>query len=211
MKWINIVLFLSLHTASFAQTTGEWLKQKKTRIIYLTQQMAALEVYLMDLKKGYRTVKNGLRMIDDVKNGDFNLHNDYFHSLSTVDPQIGNSDKVQGILVLQQQTVGISAGLHPLLSSPLLQLSEKDYIVAVMNNVLQKGSHDLDNLTLFTTSGKTDMDEEGRLQKIDALYLSAKDRYAFVLHFRQDIQLLLRSRSREKQEGSAMYSLYGLK
>ncbi len=211
MKWISIVMLLSLHTGSFAQTTEEWLKQKKARIKYLTQQVAAFEVYLVDLKKGYRTVRNGLQVINDVKKGDFSLHEDYFRSLFTVDPLIGNSDGVQGIFTLQKETVGISAAIRPLLSSPFLEASGKDYIVAVMNNVLEKGASDLDDLTLLTTSGKTEMDEEGRLKKINALYLAAKDRYAFALHFRQGVQLLLRSRSREKQAGSSMYSLYGLK
>ncbi len=211
MKWISIVVLLTLPIVSFAQTTAEWLKQKKTRIRYLTQQVAALEVYLVDLKKGYRTVRNGLGVIDDMKKGDFSLHRNYFRSLYTVDSEIGNSDAVQEIFTLQKETVGISTGLHPLLSSPFLGSSEKEYIRAVLSNVLEKGSRDLDALTLLTTPGKTDIDEEGRLKKITALHGAAGDRYAFALHFRGDIQTLLRSRSGEKQNGAAMNSLYGLK
>ncbi|MBE7174251.1 MAG: hypothetical protein INR73_27000 [Williamsia sp.] len=211
MKWISIVVLLILQTGTFAQTTAEWLRQKKTRIQYLTQQVAALEVYLVDLKKGYRTVRNGLGVIDNLKKGDFSLHNDYFHSLSAVDPLVANSDRVQGIFNLEKETAGISAAMHPLLSSLYLTASEKEYITAVMNNVLEKGSRDLDVLILVTTPGEADIGEEGRLKKIDALYEAGRDRYAFVMHFRQNLQLLLRSRAKEKQSSSVLYSLYGLK
>ena len=42
------------------------------------------EVYAGYLKKGYDITQDGLKLISDIKHGDFDLHNDYFNSLKKV-------------------------------------------------------------------------------------------------------------------------------
>ncbi len=198
-------------SGSYAQTTAEWLQQKKTRIRYLVQQVAAFQMYLNDLKKGYRTVKNGLGVIDDIKHCDFDLHHDYFSSLSVVRANIKGNSKVQAIADLQVQTVSTSKAIRKLFASSFLLPCEQGYITATINNVMQKCLEDMDKLMTLTTSGKVQMKDKQRLDQINVLYQSAQDKYSFTVHLKQSTQLLLQLRMKEKTNASTIHSLYGLK
>ena len=87
-KIVAIALLLSFATSGSAQTFAEWFNQKATQRKYLIQQIAALQVYIGYVSKGYSIAKNGLNTIRDIKRGDFNLHNSYLTSLVTVNPKI---------------------------------------------------------------------------------------------------------------------------
>lgn len=88
-------------TDATAQTWDEWFRQKKTQRRYLAKQIALLKVYLGYLKKGYEIADKGLTTIHNIKNGDFNLHRDFFGSLKNVNPHIRNSAKVADIIAFQ--------------------------------------------------------------------------------------------------------------
>ena len=212
MKKIGLLAVLVIAmSGTYAQTTAEWLQQKKTRIRYLLQQVAAFQMYVADLKKGYRTVKNGLDVINDIKHGDFNLHHDYFSSLSAVSPIIKGSSKVQAITDLQAQTLNTSKAIRTLCSSSFLFLSEQAYITATFNNLVQKCSEDMDKLSILTMSGEMEMTDDQRLNEINALYQSAQDKLSFAVHLKQTTQGLIKSRMKDKANLSTIQSLYGLK
>src|SRR5690606_37042983 len=89
-------------SSAHAQTWDEWFQQKKTQKKYLIKQVAALQIYLGYVKKGYEIARQGLNLIGDIKDGDFSLHKDYFESLKAVNPAIRNSAKVAEIILLQK-------------------------------------------------------------------------------------------------------------
>src|SRR5260221_4860823 len=102
MKMIFIILSLFVCIqAGHAQTYDEWFRQKKTQKKYLLQQIAALQVYIDYAKKGYDIASKGLNTIRDIKNGDFNLHRDFFGSLKQVNPKIKKYAKVADIIAYQ--------------------------------------------------------------------------------------------------------------
>lgn len=102
MKKISVFLILfSLSATLYAQTWNEWFQQKKTQIKYLTQQMAALQVYKGYLSKGYQIAKGGLHTIGDIKNGEFNLHQAFFSSLSHLNPSVQRYSRIGDIIALQ--------------------------------------------------------------------------------------------------------------
>lgn len=212
MKRMGLIVFLFVAmSTSYAQTTAEWLQQKKTRIRYLMQQVAAFQMYIGDVKKGYRTVRDGLHVINDIKHGDFDLHHDYFNSLSSVSAGVKGYSKVGAFAKLQSQIIDLSKATRKLFSSPFLYASEQSYITATINSLLQKCSDDVDKIATVTTSGKMEMTEERRLEEVNSLYESAQDKYSFAVHLLQSTQLLLRSRSKDKENTANMYSIYGLK
>src|SRR3954463_9131175 len=88
MKLLLLLLLLTIHTVCKAQTWDEWFKQKKTQVKYLEEQIIALHVNGNYLEEGYKIVQGGLSAIHDIKNGDFNLHKDYFSSLKRVNTAI---------------------------------------------------------------------------------------------------------------------------
>jgi hypothetical protein len=86
-----------------AQTFDEWFRQKKTQIQYLTDQLAALQVYSQSLQKGYEIAAAGLKFIHGIKKGDFDLHQFYFSSLKKVNPNIRSYSKTAAIILLQTE------------------------------------------------------------------------------------------------------------
>src|SRR3954471_3868317 len=103
MKLLLLLSLLVISAVCHAQTWDEWFKQKKTQIRYLEEQIIALQVYKNDVEKGYRIVQGGLSAIHEIKNGDFNLHKDYFSSLKSVSTAILNNSETNTIVDLQLQ------------------------------------------------------------------------------------------------------------
>lgn len=215
MKSMRAVILISLFCGSIlagsAQNAEEWFRQKKTRIQYGEQQVLALQVYMGDLQKGYQTVRGGLTIIHHLKKGDFDLHHNYFSSLSASSEAVRTYDNLKGIALLQMQIVNVSKAIHKLFSSPFLLSSEQDYLNATLNNLLKKSSDDIENANLLTTSNKEELTEKERLKGINDVYQSVQDQYTFAVHLKQSVQLLLLSRSKEKTNTSTLNSLYGLK
>jgi hypothetical protein len=91
--------------SSNAQTADEWFNQKSTQKKYLLQQIAALKVYLGYAKKGYTIVTSGVNTIRNIKNGDLNLHRDFFNRLKNVNPSIRKYAKVADIIAYQVKII----------------------------------------------------------------------------------------------------------
>src|SRR5438093_6658250 len=107
MKKLLIILILSTVVMKdcAAQTFSEWFEQKETQKKYLIEQIAALQTYLGYVQKGYSIAQKGLTTISNIKNGEFNLHTDYFNSLRSVNPNIKSCAKVADIIAMQLRIV----------------------------------------------------------------------------------------------------------
>ncbi len=101
MKNYLIILFVLSVSFCQGQTYDEWFRQKKTQKKYLLEQIAALQTYIGYAGKGYSIVTGGLSIIRNIKHGDFNLHNNFFNSISSVNPAIKKYSKVVSIIVMQ--------------------------------------------------------------------------------------------------------------
>ena len=99
-----IALFLFIQQAG-AQTFAEWFQQKKTQIKYMVQQIGGLQLYLGYLKKGYNIADKGWNTVKGLKNGELNLHQDYFNGLQTVNPEIKKYSRVAEIIALKYQII----------------------------------------------------------------------------------------------------------
>lgn len=106
-RLFTLILFALFSLTPKAQTLAEWFQQGGTQKKYLLQQIAALQVYIGDVQKGYSIAKQGLNTISDIKNDEFNLHKDYFNSLKIVNPKIKNYSKVADISVLQVNIIKV--------------------------------------------------------------------------------------------------------
>ena len=60
-KQFLIILFAVVSTSVKAQTFAEWFQQGATQKKYLLQQIAALQVYIGYVQKGYSIAKKGLK------------------------------------------------------------------------------------------------------------------------------------------------------
>lgn len=193
-----------------AQTWSEWFKQKKTQIKYLTQQIVALKVYAEILGKGYAIAKDGLTVINDIKQGDFDLHNTYFKSLKTVSLTVKDQDKLSATFrlrnLIEQQRDKI---LKVANSSSSFDSAELDYIKRVIANLTDMADEDLDQVQLLIEDGKLELKHDERWKRIDQVYKEMEDKYSFIKYFSNDVQKLSIQRKREQVELLRMKSQYG--
>ena len=73
-KILSVLIPIMCFNLCYAQTFEEWFQQTQTQKHYLVEQIAALQVYLGYVKKGYDIASKGIHTISDIKNGEFNLY-----------------------------------------------------------------------------------------------------------------------------------------
>jgi hypothetical protein len=213
MKVSILFLFLYLTTiASTAQTTDEWLNQKSTQKKYLLQQIAALKVYLDYAKKGYNIVTKGINTIRNIKNGDLNLHRDFFNHLQNVNPAISRYAKVADIIAFQLKIIKqAKQSLQQVKETKQFTNAELEYCKQVFDTLLDECLKTVEELILVTTSGELEMKDDERLQRIDALYADMQDKYSFACSFSEDMGLLAVQRIGEQIEINRSKLLNGVK
>jgi len=189
-----------------AQTWSEWVSQKKTQRKYLLEQLAALKLYSGYLKKGYDIGRSGLSFIKDATHGEFSLHADFFESLKTVSPQIKKYPKVAEIMMMQ---VSIGKVLSALKDVEQLSADNRRYLENVREGILENCINDLEELLLVVTSGRLEMQEDQRIDRIDHLYESMLEKWNFTSSFFHQVQSLNLQKGQEIKNLSKIGGLYG--
>ena len=212
IKYLVIPCLLCMSFDIHAQTWNEWFAQKKTKLQYIAQQIAAFKVYAGYLKQGYKIVDEGWSMVNDIKHGDFDLHNDYFNSLSEVNHSIKDYDKIEKITALQLQIVQTNDDIKRFIDdNSYLQAEEKDHVNKVMSNLLNKCADDLAELQTLIQDDNFSMKDDERLQRVDILYTDMQDKYSFVKYFESAIHVLALSRAKNSKDVGVSKSLYGIR
>lgn len=202
MKYVCILIagfFLS--TSTSAQTWDEWFRQKKTQKKYLIQQIAALQMYLKYIKEGYDIARKGLNVIGDIKQGKFDLDNDYLTSLRTVNSSISGSARVASIIAYQRLLIRQLGRLEDDSDgTDDLTTDEKRYVSSVYANMVQESERVLENLEQVMSDSELEMKDDERLQQIDKLYADSKDMYSFARSFSNSTRLIISQRSNDDAE-----------
>lgn len=203
-------LFVSLSLN--AQTADEWLNQKATQKKYLLQQIAALQVYIGYAKKGYNIVTGGINTIRNIKNGDLNLHRDFFNGLKNVNPAIRRYAKVADIIAYQVKIIKQTKGtLQQIGETKQFTETELDYCKQVFDNLLDECMKTVEELILVITSGKLEMKDDERLKRIDKLYADVQEKYSFACSFSEDMGILAIQRLGEQLEINRSKLINGIK
>lgn len=198
---IAIAALLSFSARLSAQTFDEWFRQKATQKKYLIRQIAALQVYAGYLSKGYSIAKQGLITIQDIKHGDFNLHNNYFNSLASVSPTIKRYTKLAQIISLELDIAKqISSVVRYCKQSNQLSFSELNYLQKVFNQLLTDCSNSLDKLADIITEGNLTMKDDERIKAIDTIYEDMLDMQVFWRSFGNTSKGLCKQRINEQNE-----------
>lgn len=171
-----------------AQTAAEFLRQKKTQEKYLIKQLAYLELYSSEIRKGYELAKEGLGTIKGFTNGEFKLHEAFFDALATVSSVVRKDFRVVEIAKMQ---VNIRSSLGALVESSALPQALKEYIREVQKTVIEACDEDLNELLDIVLSGKVEMDDEARLERLKLVYEAMKEKAAFTRYFCAEVQGLL--------------------
>ncbi|WP_026898843.1 hypothetical protein [Daejeonella oryzae] len=208
---VAVLLFISsiflFPCSGQSQTWDEIFKQKETQKKYLLEQIVSLKIYASYIKKGYDIAGTGLQTIKDISNGEFNLHGSFFTSLKTINPAIRNDVRVAEIIIFQLQIRNAFKGI---IESEGLSASHRDYIQSVRNKVMGECAGDLEELLLIVTSGRVEMNDDGRLERLDKIYESMRNKSAFTQGFSKMVDLLIRQKDKEIRSVNQMKHSYGI-
>lgn len=210
-KILILFLFGMFATTTQAQTFAEWFQQKETQNQYLIQQIAALQVYIGYMQKGYSIAKEGLNTIGELKRGELNLHNGYFNSLKNVNPKIKQYAKVADIIAMQAIIIQrYGRTLRHVRKSGAFNSEELDYIMRVLGRLLDGCENTLDELIAVTSDGNLEMKDDVRLERIDILYQDMADKNTFSQSFNNETMVLAASRIKENNDVQTSRALYGI-
>ncbi len=207
-----IAIAISLTGYISAQTSDEWLRQKKTQKKYLFQQIAALQAYSDFLSKGYSVVKNGLNAVQHIKHGDLHLHANYFTSLVTINSKVKRCAKIADIISMQLSIAKQSAkAIRNFRNNRQCTNAELDYLKTVVNNLLNDCAKNLDELYNLTANGDLKMKDDERIKAIDKLYAEMQDKKMFISAFCDDAAKLGLQRAHEESEINITKKLNNIK
>jgi len=189
---------LLLTTASLSrcqgQTWAEWFKQKKTQKKYLLNQIAALQVYMDCVRKGYELVGSGLETVRQISGGEFNLHTAFITGLAKVNPVIRNDLRVAEIVSLQVFIIRQFASLK---NSSGLSPDQLLYVAEVSAGLISDCYADLEELLLVVTSGKLEMSDDQRLERLAGVHERMLDKAGFAQQFCSEAAMVISQRDLE--------------
>jgi hypothetical protein len=203
MKATIFLIILSLVTCQVcvSQTFDEWFKQQKMQKKYLLLQIARLQVYLGYVKQGYQIVKGGLRLVGDIQQRDFNLHNDYFRHLKTVTPTIRKYSKVAAIIAVQVQMLQTYQSARSTLQvEAMLTKGNLEECQQTMGTLLDDVLLDVTALQTVLTDGSLSMTDAERVEQIDQIYISINHKKDVLNNFLLTVNGTIRQRQQSSRD-----------
>ena len=211
-KIISMLFIIAISTKANSQTWGEWTKQKETQIKYLVEQIAAFQTYLGYVKQGYDIAHKGITTIENIKNGEWNLHKDFFGSLNIVNPVIKNCARVADIIAMQVSLIkGSKSIVYECKLNGQFTLDEIAYFEKATSKLLLESLKNIDELMMVITSGELRMKDDERINRIEKIYTDMQEKEAFLGYFGSSIFRLSQSRLHEKFEIALSQQLNGVK
>jgi hypothetical protein len=187
-KMIYVLFLLASAAGARAQTTQVML-----------QQIAALQDYISIAGQGYRIAEDGIHLVSDIKNKEFDLHTLFFASLQTVDPAIKDMPSAAGILSLQAAILNLlSLADNRSRGSPELQAATTGY------------ANNISTLLLLTSNSDLKMTDGERATCIEAIHAALAKEYAALIDFVNTTDILAADRLRAVASIQYINKLYGL-
>jgi hypothetical protein len=212
MRVLILILGLCTGLCGQAQTWAEWTRQKKTQIRYLLNQVAANKVYLEYLQQGYRVAETGLSVVRHIKEGDFNLHQEFFGSLKAVNPAIRRYAKVAEMMIIQSAIiVECRKTLNRVKESKQFTPEEMNHCAQVLGRLLADCVENMERLSALVTGGEMSLTDAARLQRIDELYADMQDKWVFCSSFSDELHLVSMQRLADATDIQQSKIINGLK
>jgi len=202
-------LVLPMDAAS--QNLSEWFSQKKTQKKYLVDQLAANQVYLEFLKKGYQITTAGIHSVRAIKQGSFSLHQLYFHQLGGINPLIRQYGRVADVITFQ---IGILKELQALKvqlrGTGDFSIEQQHYILGVAGR-LTRNCAELMHQLYACLGAQLALSAPQRIARIDAIYEQMLGNRQFIQLFFKQVRLLQMDRAKQGEQVQWLNKLLNLK
>jgi len=189
-----------------AQTFAEWFEQKKTLVKYLGQQIAALEAFDKEVRQANGMLKSDWGLIANFKDGELDLHTDYYASLKAVNPVVKAG---VDMAALQSEVSAVESLFNGLQGLVGLSDEERVYAASVGKGVMAGCSKELADLQTVLTAGELAMTDADRMVRLGKITASVKEAYVFSCSFCASVRTLAVQRNDDLAEPVTLGRLYG--
>jgi DNA repair ATPase RecN len=181
------------------------------QILLDVEKLNQLKKILDNMYQGYQVVSKGYNTINDISQGNFNLHQAFLDGLLQVSPVVRKYKKIADVFSSQTQLVKeYKAAMNRFTASGMFNPDELKYIGNVYQNLLAKSLQHLNELALVITAGSLRMSDDERLKAIDRISKGMKDKLNFLQVFNKENSVLVLQRAKASREVMSSRQLNGL-
>lgn len=200
------LLLCSTTVASQAQV------QEAIQLALNIEKLNQLRQILQNMYKAYTIISGGYNKVKDITSGNYKIHEAFMDGLMTVNPKIKNYRRVADIIHAQGQLLKeYKAAYSRFSNSGMMCPEELEYLMDVYGNLVEQSRQNLDELTMFLTSGNFKMTDDERLAGIDRIYDQMQDKLIFLRSFNNKTSVLVLQRSKQHKDVQMFRQLYNLK
>lgn len=192
------------------KTTAQY--QEMQQLLLNIEKLSQFRQILKDMKKGYEILTGGYKVVKDMSEGNFNLHQTFLDALMQVSPTVKNYKRVGDIINYQILLIKESkVAFKRFTNSKSFTEREIAYFEKVYGNLFNESLRNLDELTTVVTANKLRMSDDERLEAIDAIYLEMQDKLMFLRNFNASTNVLALQRAKEQNDVDTLGGIYELK
>ena len=210
MKKVIVIIslsFLGLLPAFRASAQADEIAQ----LLLNVEKLAQFKQILEDMKKGYEVVYAGYSTIQNLSEGNFNLHRTFLDGLLQVNPTIRDYQRIGDIINYQIILVKeYKNAYNRFKKDGNFSIQEVEYMGDVYKNLFDQSLENLNDLTMVITADKLRMSDDERLKAIDRIYHEMQDKLLFLRNFNRNTTILAVQRARETNDVMVLRSIYGI-
>lgn len=204
-----IILFIILSTGINLRVYAQ--AQEIQQLLLNVEKLSQLKKILTNMKEGYQILSAGYNTIEDLSEGNFNLHKTFLDGLMQVNPAVRDYKKVADIINYQMILVEEYKSAYGRFQlDGNFNQQEFDYLARVYDNLFKQSLNNLDDLTTIITANKLRMSDDERFLAIDNIYFDMQDKLLFLRHFNNNTTILAVQRARERNDVTTIKEIYGL-
>jgi hypothetical protein len=204
MGYRTWVLALSLLAVQESRAQGKTIK-------VMLEQLAALKGYAGAVEKGYRIAEEGIHLVQDLKSGEFYLHQVFFGSLQLVDEAVVRWPGISTCYAQAAKSkIAFDEAVNMYGTSAWIRPEELMYVEQVRRKLARRDQDDLEALRTLTTDGALTMTDGERLGRIEVLAKAISARFGHVQVFLTELSWLTTQRQKEMAFTGTLKKMYGL-
>ncbi|QGA27922.1 hypothetical protein GFH32_17015 [Sphingobacteruim zhuxiongii] len=188
-----------------AQTTAEWIKQKRTQTKYLLEQIAASTVYKRYIKSGYELMNSGLASLAKWKQGEQFLHRHFYDAeVAGMLPAVPQALLEQFRRLQKERLTHVNSLQRLIRQEHTLTRKEVEHIAAMSRRLMLQTREFQQRLLLLAKDGPRALNDQQRLQEIVSLLQEMASSNHLANRFYRDWKMMSTDRYRKQVESARL-------
>jgi hypothetical protein len=207
---IITILLLGITWNVNAQGIFGFFHQQAKKKKLMAAQVAALLVYDNQNKSGYAINENGINAAHLYKRGELIDHKQYYLSLLNINQSVGAKEKTKVIIEIKEKIIDAFMNEADWQKRHKdMRSKELEYLGKVASGIQEKVDADIKEMQRITTPGQFNLTDADRLDRLDKLIISMKDKLAFTMSFTAKCRKVALLRQAQMKDQDQLKKIYG--